>query len=63
MTWVLMLMIHAGVYSHNDDVAVTTARFYGQNACEAAGRDLVSLSRGTVQDVKYACIHDAPAGS
>jgi hypothetical protein len=62
MSWILLVFLHAGAFSHNDDVSITTARFYNQNACVAAGRDLSELAKGTVQDVKFTCIHDADGG-
>jgi hypothetical protein len=61
MAWILLIFMHAGAFSHNDDVSITTARFVQQNACEAAGKAIEQLARPTVQAVKFVCIHDAPA--
>lgn len=59
MSWILLIFIHSGVMAHDNDVSITTARFYQQNACEAAGKEVQSLASPTVQAVKYTCIHDA----
>ena len=59
MYWVLVIFIHASVMSHNDDVSITTARFYTQQACMAAGNAAKELSSVTVQSAKFACIHDS----
>ena len=63
MFWVLLLIIHAGSSSGNDDVAVNSIRFYQQNACEAAGDAAKSKLRWTQQSVDYVCIHDSGQGS
>lgn len=59
MNWILLVFIHAGLMSHNDDVSITTARFYNQNACQAAGQEVAKLTGPTVQQAKFVCIHDA----
>lgn len=59
MNWILLIFMHAGVLSHNDDVSITTARFYNQNACQTAGQEIAKLSGPTVQNVKFICIHDS----
>ena len=61
MNWVLLIFLHAGVLSHNDDVSITTARFYTQNACQGAGQEVTRLAGPTVQNAKFVCIHDAEA--
>lgn len=58
MGWILLIFMHAGAFSHNDDVSLTTARFYNQNACQAAGQEIARLSAPTVQATKFVCIHD-----
>jgi hypothetical protein len=58
MGWILLIFMHAGMMSHNDDVSITTARFYSQNACQAAGKEIASLAGPTVQAAKFVCIHD-----
>ena len=62
MNWILMIMIHAGMMSHNDDIAISNARFYQQNACEAAGQAVAGKLQRTYQQVDYVCIHDAESG-
>lgn len=59
MNWILLIFLHAGIMSHNDDVSITTARFYNQNACQAAGQEVTKLAGPTVQNAKFICIHDA----
>ena len=59
MNWILLVFIHAGLMSHNDDVSITTARFYNQNACQAAGQEVAKLTGPMVQQTKFVCIHDA----
>jgi hypothetical protein len=58
MSWILLIFIHAGIMSHNDDVSITTARFYNENACKTAGQEVAKLSNSTVQSTKFVCIHD-----
>ncbi|WP_208456156.1 hypothetical protein, partial [Burkholderia gladioli] len=62
VNWILLIFIHASVLSKADDVSITTARFYNQNACQAAGQEVAKLTRLTVQEAKFVCIHDAEDG-
>jgi hypothetical protein len=59
MNWILIIFIHSGMMAHDNDVSITTARFYQQNACQAAGQAAQSLASSTVQSAKFTCIHDA----
>ncbi|QGZ66377.1 hypothetical protein [Paraburkholderia acidisoli] len=59
MNWILLVMIHAGMMSHNDDIAITSARFYQQNACQTAGQSVEQKLHDTYQHVDFVCIHDA----
>jgi hypothetical protein len=62
MSWILLIFIHSGLLAHDNDVSITTARFYNENACEAAGDSVKRLAdNSTFQSVKFACIHDGEA--
>jgi hypothetical protein len=61
MNWLLIIFIHSGMMAHDNDVSITTARFYQQTSCQAAGQAAESLASSTVQSAKFACIHDAEA--
>lgn len=57
MPWVLVLMIHAGAFSHNDDVALTVVSGFSSEAtCMAAGSKVKPLDKGTVQVFEYTCV-------
>jgi hypothetical protein len=58
-TWVLLVFLHSGVMAHDNDVSITTARFFNQSSCQTAGQEVTRLASNTVQDVKFVCIHDA----
>jgi hypothetical protein len=59
MNWILLIFLHSGMMAHDNDVSITSARFYNQNACQSAGQEVSRLASSTVQDVKFVCIHDA----
>jgi hypothetical protein len=59
MNWLLIIVIHAGLMSHNDDIAVSSVRMNQQNACEAAGKAVVDKLSSTYQHADWVCIHDA----
>jgi hypothetical protein len=59
MNWILLIFLHSGIMAHDNDVSITTARFYNQNACQIAGQEVANLASNTVQNVKFICIHDA----
>lgn len=55
--WVLVLMIHAGWSSHNDDVALTTVPgFTSEAVCMAAGNKVKPLDKSTVQAFEFTCV-------
>lgn len=57
MTWVLILMIHAGALSHNDDVALQVVPGFSSEAtCMAAGAKIKPLDRSTVQNFEFTCV-------
>lgn len=60
MSWILLIFIHVGPLSGTNDVALTTARFYREDACRTAGDEISKLAQLTVQRAKFVCIHDAP---
>lgn len=56
-TWVLILFVHAGPFSGGDSVALTNVSgFTSKLACEAAGKEALRLSAGTVKEARYACV-------
>jgi len=58
MGYVLILWLHAGMMSHNDDVAITSIRFNTAQACEQAARAIESQAQNTVQNGHHICIKD-----
>jgi hypothetical protein len=58
MGYVLIIWLHAGIMSHNDDVAITSVRFNTAQACEAAGKTIENQATNTVQKVHHICIKD-----
>jgi outer membrane lipopolysaccharide assembly protein LptE/RlpB len=58
MNWILMVIIHAGVLAHNDDVTIQFQRTYTEAACIELGKDAESKMRLTHQSVDYVCSND-----
>lgn len=57
--WILIIMIHAGMLSHNDDVATTSVpNFTTEQSCELAGKQFKKLDSTTYQVIKYTCVHN-----
>ena len=57
--WILIIMIHAGMMSHNDDVATTSvSNFTSEQSCILAGDKFKKLDSGTVQSAQYVCVHN-----
>jgi hypothetical protein len=63
VSWILIIAIHAGMMSNNDDIAITSIRMAQQNACQAAGQAIADKLRVTHQSVDFICIHDAEKSS
>jgi hypothetical protein len=56
--WILILMFHAGVWAKGNDVGTTNIPgFATQQACVMAGAEAAKLGTGTMQGVKYVCVH------
>lgn len=53
--YILILMMHVGPLGNDNSNAITTAEFYGKEACEEAGKAAVRLANGTVKEIKYTC--------
>ncbi|TDR82177.1 hypothetical protein [Paludibacterium purpuratum] len=58
MAYVLIIWLHAGMMSHNDDVAITSIRFNTVQACETAAKAIESQAGSTVQKGHHICIKD-----
>lgn len=57
MEWILILMVHAGMLSDKDSIAVTNVPGFSALAeCEAAGRGSETLGKGTTKAVKWVCV-------
>lgn len=55
--WVLIVFAHAGFASKSDSMALATVDgFSSQSACELAGKQAMSLGKGTTKDVKFVCV-------
>ena len=55
--WTLILMIHAGAFSHNDDVSLQVVPGFSVEAtCMAAGTKAKALDKGTVQVFEFTCV-------
>lgn len=56
MTWVLILFAHTSVFSKNDSNSITTAMFYTEQSCVAAGKAAEKLAESTTKVIKYTCV-------
>lgn len=57
MSWVLVIMVHAGMLSSKDSIAVTNIQgFKTEFACMQAGKASTALGKGTTKDVAYVCL-------
>lgn len=57
MTWILILWIHASMLSDHDSMALTSVSgFKTEEACRAAGRSSVDMTKNTVKDGKFVCV-------
>ena len=57
MNWILVIMIHAGIMSSKDSMALTNVSgFKTEAACQAAGKASVALGKGTTKDVVFVCL-------
>jgi hypothetical protein len=54
-TFILILYIYAGALSNSDSVALTSATFSGQQACESAGKQAVQMAGG-LKGGKFVCV-------
>lgn len=57
MSWVLILFIHAGVWSKNDSMTITqVSGFTTLQTCEAAGQKAQGITKDTVKEARYQCV-------
>lgn len=56
MSWILILFAHTSVFSKNDSNSLTTATFYTEQSCIAAGKAAEKLAEGTTKVIKYKCV-------
>ena len=57
MSWVLILFIHAGVWSNSDSMALTqVSGFTTAQTCETAGQNATTIAAGTVKEARYKCV-------
>lgn len=53
--WVLVLFAHVGAMGDGNSNALTVAYFSTNETCEAAGKSVQKLTRGTVKKIEYTC--------
>jgi hypothetical protein len=56
MSWILILFAHTSVFSKNDSNSLTTAMFYTEQSCIAAGKASETMAEGTTKVIKYKCV-------
>lgn len=62
ITWILVIFIHAGAFSKNDDATMfSVPGFQSESDCRGAGTRLNPLVNGTMQTLTFVCIPQAQA--
>jgi hypothetical protein len=57
MSWTLIILIHAGMLSKGDSVALTNVEgFATKQMCDVAGEQAKSLSSNTFKETKFICV-------
>lgn len=57
MSWTLIILLHAGMLSSKDSMALTRVEgFKTHSTCVAAGKETEVLGKGTTKDVKWVCV-------
>lgn len=58
MTWILIVMVYANMVSSQDFASLTNVPgFISKEACEQAGNDAISLTKGKAQmSTRYVCV-------
>lgn len=59
MNWILILMVHHGLYASDgaNSLAMTNLPgFATKEECEAAGEASRALVKSTIKDVRYVCV-------
>jgi hypothetical protein len=56
-TWVLILFVHAGMFSDNVSMALTNVPGFATEAvCQTAGKQAEALTKRTTKEVKFVCV-------
>lgn len=57
MTWILILLVHAGSLASTNSVTLTSVPgFVDKAQCEAAGKESDKLVKGTMKASAYVCV-------
>jgi hypothetical protein len=57
VNWILVIFIHAGMWSHNDDATMCSVTGFQSVAdCQTAAKDLPKLVYDTKQELTWVCI-------
>lgn len=56
MSWILIFSLYAGTLSKSDSVALNTAVFQTQEACENAGKEFKNQFSTIMKGAKYICV-------
>lgn len=57
MTWILVLFVHAGMFSDKDSMAITSVPgFKTEAACVAAGKLSDDLTKATTKSTRFVCL-------
>lgn len=57
MSYVLVLFLYAGTFSSGDSVALTNiGGFKTEQSCISAGKQAMSLPKGTMKEGKFVCL-------
>lgn len=56
-SWVLVMLVYAGILAKGDSVALQTIEGFDSKArCEAAGKQLPPLVSSSTKEVKFVCV-------
>lgn len=57
MTWILVLLVHAGLLSDKDSMALTSVPgFKSEASCQAAGKASEVLTKSTTKNTRWVCV-------